>query len=54
MRGREEEKDRKIELGVSGCGRDTGKHKNTENFHRRKEFDSKKQYFLFFLHPSLL
>ena len=37
---REGEKDRKIELGVRGCRRETRKHKNTENFQPRKEFHS--------------
>ena len=38
MTEREGEKNRKIELRVRGCGRDTGKHKNTIIFHQGKEF----------------
>ena len=38
MTDREGEENRKIELGVRGCGRDTGKHKNTIIFHQGKGF----------------
>ena len=40
-------KDRKIELGVRGCGRDMGKHKNTIIFHQGKEFHFNNTTFIF-------